>query len=176
MSERFQTRRATADDVDQLLAHVQAGFDSYVAFAPAGWRPPRVVENRDASVERLADPATWALLALDQQAPVGHASFFPARELVPEQSLNERQLLPGLAQLWQLFVLPSWWGTGAADVLHQAAVEEMRARGFDRARLHTPSRHARARRFYERRGWTPVDAEWHAWFALELTEYRLALV
>ena len=177
-SDRFETRPATLEDLDQLLAHVQAGFDSYVAFAPSGWEPPSVGEIREASGEVLADPQTWALIALEKTAPVGHVSFYPGRERVPEEPprpLSERPLIPGLAHFWQLFVLPQWWGTGVAGLLHDAAIDEMRARSFEQARLFTPSAHARARRFYERRGWTDVDAEWNEWFQLELTEYRLGL-
>lgn len=179
VSDRFETRLATVEDLDQLLAHVQAGFDSYVGFAPAGWEPPSVREIQEPSSELLADPQTWALIALDTETPVGHVSFYPGRERVheePPRPLSERPLIPGLAHFWQLFVLPEWWGTGAAGLLHDAAIEEMHARSFEQARLFTPSAHVRARRFYERRGWTAVDAEWHDWFQLELTEYRLGLV
>jgi hypothetical protein len=49
----------------------------------------------------------------------------------------------------------------------------MRSRGYDRARLFTPSGHARARRFYEGRGWRAVDERFHPDLALDLTEYRL---
>ena len=51
----------------------------------------------------------------------------------------------------------------------------MSTRGYDRARLYTPSEHARARRLYERRGWIPVGEEHHDELGLTLTEYRLDL-
>jgi hypothetical protein len=50
----------------------------------------------------------------------------------------------------------------------------MRAQGYASARLYTPFQHARARRFYERRGWTAEEA-WNDDLALPLTDYRLAL-
>jgi hypothetical protein len=51
----------------------------------------------------------------------------------------------------------------------------MKAQGYERARLYTPSLHARARRFYERRGWTAGEESFNEYLALALTEYRLVL-
>jgi GNAT superfamily N-acetyltransferase len=171
-------RRATPDDIDALLATVQAGFDSYVSFAPAGWRPPNVETWRAATLERLSQATNWALLALDEGRAVGHVAFHPARVRLPGDppSLAEtRPLIQGLAHLGQLFVLPDWWGRGVAPALHDAAVEEMRVQGYERARLFTPTDHLRAKRFYERRGWTVAGAEDSAHLGLSLTEYLLDL-
>jgi GNAT superfamily N-acetyltransferase len=169
------TRPASLADLDSLRAHVQAGFDSYVEFAPGGWRPPLV--GREWMTDVVSDPATWALLAVVRGRPVGHAAFFPARERLPDDHghWTERPLIPGLAHLWQLFVLPELWGRAVAPVLHDAAVAEMRRRRFEQARLYTPSLHARARRFYERRGWSVRDEMWNNDLQLELAEYRLKL-
>jgi hypothetical protein len=52
----------------------------------------------------------------------------------------------------------------------------MRSRGFVEARLYTPSAHVRARRFYERRGWSPREELWNPELNLILSEYRLRLV
>jgi GNAT superfamily N-acetyltransferase len=54
-----------------------------------------------------------------------------------------------------IYVRPSSWGGGLAVTLHDAAVEELRARGVARARLWVLEENARARRFYERLGWRP---------------------
>jgi hypothetical protein len=60
-------------------------------------------------------------------------------------------------------------------VLHDAAIAEMRSLGYRRASLFTPSLHARARRFYERGGWSAADEEWNEFLDLRLVEYRLEL-
>lgn len=173
----LETRRATVADVDAMAAHVQAGFDSYTAFAPAGWVPRQVAQDRDWMLELMRDGGTWGLLALDARRPIGHIAFFPARERVSGERRHwtERPVLPGVAHLWQLFVLPEWWGRGAAAILHEAAVSEMRARGFERSRLYTPAHHARARNFYERRGWTAGTEDFDDGLQLVLTEYWLEL-
>jgi GNAT superfamily N-acetyltransferase len=51
--------------------------------------------------------------------------------------------------LCQLFVRPDAWGTGVASELHDRAVE------LGARRLWVMERNARARRFYEKRGWRP---------------------
>lgn len=174
MTAEIVTRPAALRDLDALLHNVGVGFDSYVEFAPPGWHPPPDVHaRRDWEAELLADSTTWALLALADGAPVGHVAFIPARERSAEDARaawQTRPLIAGLAHLWQLFVLPDWWGRGVAPMLHDAAITEMRTQGYWSARLFTPSQHARARRFYERRGWTATEEAWNEDLALSLTE------
>lgn len=174
----FELVAGGVQDLDAIIRHVQAGFDSYTSFAPAGWQPPDMGADRERTAALLAEPTTFALLARAGGGPVGHVSFCPARE--PAAGTSEgwraRPRISGLAHLWQLFVLEPWWGRGVADALHAAAVAEMRVRGFVQARLYTPTDHARARRFYERRAWTARADAFHEGLSLVLTEYRLALV
>lgn len=166
------------DDLASLLEHIQAGFDSYAEFAPVGWEPPQVVEDRYRIAALLEDPETWALLAVRDTRSLGHIAFFPARRSsvndIPS-ALGLTPEVPGLAHLWHLFVRPEWWGRGVAPVLHESAVSEMSRRGFSAARLFTPSLQVRARRFYERRGWCVTGEAFNEGLELMLTEYRLAL-
>jgi diamine N-acetyltransferase len=171
----ISTRRATVADLGVLVADVQAGFDSYVDFAPLGWTAPDLHADTAIMAELLADVDTWALLAVASSEPVGHVAFTPARRRTAGQPWASSPTTPGLAHLWQLFVLPEWWGRGVAGVLHEAAVAEIRARGYSAVRLYTPSLHARARRFYERRGWRTAGEQWNDQLVLMLTEYRLEL-
>jgi len=169
------TRRATIDDVDVLIADVQAGFDSFVEFAPLGWVSPDVASDRDRFAEVLGHPGTWAMLALAGTDPVGHIAVTPARHRTVGRPWADSPFIPGLGHVWQLFVLPAWWGRGIASLLHVSAIEELRTRGYQTARLHTPSLNARARRFYERHGWTATGERWNEDLVLMLTEYRRPL-
>jgi RimJ/RimL family protein N-acetyltransferase len=45
------------------------------------------------------------------------------------------------------------WGTGVASTAHEEVLAHIRASGHDRAWLRVFAGNARARRFYERRGW-----------------------
>jgi MFS family permease/N-acetylglutamate synthase-like GNAT family acetyltransferase len=56
-------------------------------------------------------------------------------------------------ELRDLYVIPEAWGSGVASALHQTAVEWLRSR-HEEAILWVAEANARARRFYEREGWT----------------------
>lgn len=171
----ISTRQATPHDARFLIADVQAGFDSYVEFAPLGWQPPDVAADLDRVAERLSDAGTWALLAIAGSEPVGHIAFTPARSHVAGAARATGPVIAGLAHLWQLFVLPPWWGRDVASLLHDAAVAEAKRREYKGMRLYTPALHARARRFYERRDWRVTGEAWNHELDLMLTEYRLSL-
>ena len=61
-------------------------------------------------------------------------------------------------ELWAMYAAPSSWGSGVGHVLMEATVDEFRRTGCDRAFLWVMTENQRARRFYERHGWS-VDAE-----------------
>ena len=56
--------------------------------------------------------------------------------------------------LEHLFVVPERWGTGVGDALHEAALAVSREADVDVCRLEVLEENRRARRFYERRGWS----------------------
>jgi predicted N-acetyltransferase YhbS len=163
-------RPATPSDAEQLAAIVTEAFEGYRAFAPPGWEPPDEDGAPDRLRERLASDDVWCLVAEEDGEVAGHVAFVPARAH-PYPSAD-----PALAHVWQMFVRPRWWGTGLAANLLSEAVREAGARGFTSMRLFTPAAQARARRFYEREGWTaagePTDA---LDFGMPLVEYRRAI-
>jgi GNAT superfamily N-acetyltransferase len=73
---------------------------------------------------------------------------FPGTVLVCERD-DEVVGVAGIEGEWLhgFYVLPSWWGTGVADELHEAAAE------LGVTRLWCLEENHRARRFYERHGW-----------------------
>jgi GNAT superfamily N-acetyltransferase len=85
-------------------------------------------------VARLASEDQVVIATVDGE-PVGTASAHPPR-------------------LEALFVVPEQWGTGVAVALHDAALERVAASGWLAAELDVMVDNARARRFYERLGWT----------------------
>ena len=171
------TRPAHPDDLEAVCAIVAAGFESYRKFLHEGWEPPPLDDERENVGARLADPQTWMLVACAEGRIVGHLGFRQARRRRPGDSPigPEPPRVPGMAHLWQLFVAPRWWGRGVADHLHGLGIDAMIAQRYDRARLFTPSLHARARRFYERRGWESVDEDFNPYLGIDMVEYRRAL-
>ena len=166
----FTFRLASVDDAEEVARSAVEGFETYREFAPAGWTPPSLQSETETVRARLEDPDTWCLLAESGDGVAGHVGFLPsARARRPG---TDR----GLAHLWQLFVRRPFWGTGLAVRLLHAAVEEAADRGFATMRLFTPAGQARARRFYEREGWTLAQEPFaDADFGLPLVEYRRPL-
>jgi GNAT superfamily N-acetyltransferase len=161
-------RAATVADAEALSRAMIEGFDVYREFAPAGWEPPAVDDEIALQRRLLPEETTWCRLAEEAGRIVGQVTILPAaRAAMPVDE-------PDLAHLRTLFVESAHWGTGLARELNAAAVGEAAARGFTAIRLFTPAGHGRARRFYEREGWTVAGEEFHASGPdLVLVEYRL---
>jgi GNAT superfamily N-acetyltransferase len=53
-----------------------------------------------------------------------------------------------------LYVLPEWWRRGVGRALHDHVLERLRAAGSQRCHLWVLEHNDRARRFYERLGWS----------------------
>ena len=149
------------------MATLVEGFDGYRSFAPPGWEPPAALLDEEEMRRRVSSPRVWCAVAEVDGEVVGHCAFLPAelwRGGDPE---------PGLAHLWQLFVRQAHWGSGAARALMAAAVEAAAEQGYERLRLFAAAGQSRARRFYEREGWTaagPPEAD--PAFGMETVEYR----
>ena len=85
--------------------------------------------------EALADPAIEIYLAEVDEMPAGSVGV-------------------GHGFLRTLYVLPQHQGTGLGSMLHDHALERLRALGSTEAKLWTLEANNGARRFYERRGWS----------------------
>lgn len=163
-------RLGTSDDAPQIAAVAADGWETYRSFAPPGWVPPPVALELKWVVATIAKPSAWLELAEEGPRLVGHAGFTSAREarIVDED--------PRLAHLWQLMVRQERWGSGLAARLQADAFAAAAERGFERMRLYTPADHARARRFYEREGWTLARERFlDEGFGMDVVEYRRAL-
>ncbi len=80
-------------------------------------------------------------------------------------------------ELMHFGIAPERWGTGAAQAAHDAVLERMRSAGVTRAWLRVFTGNERARRFYERLGWTPTGERSRSTFAPcpELLQYEREL-
>ena len=158
-------RPAVDADLQEMTVTVAEGFDGYRAFAPPAWERPADTVEEQRLRARFHSPDVWALVAVDDEgAQAGHVSL-----------LDDAEDPGASAYLWQLFVRPSHQGSGLAVTLHEAFLEAARERGYATARLRTPAGQARARRFYEREGWTTDGhAGLHPLLGLDLVVYRRA--
>jgi GNAT superfamily N-acetyltransferase len=168
----LEIRIAGVEDAPALAETTRLGFESYLDWAPVGWRPPpRSLELR-AIRERLRSASTWCAMAVDEGGePAGHIGITHA---VERERAHVR--IPGRAHLWMLFVRPRWWGSGLAARLHALGLEEASRQGYLTMRLYTPAAHARARAFYVREGWTDAGRPFEEpLLGLDLVEYRREL-
>jgi GNAT superfamily N-acetyltransferase len=162
----FALRVATAADAREITENLIDGFETYRDFAPDGWEPPSLEDELDTVRAQVGHPDVWVLLASVDGDPAGHVGIMPAsRSRDPADD-------PALAHFWHLFVRRAHWGSGLARELHAAAVAEAGRRGFRTLRLATPAGQGRARRFYEREGWTVARAEIDTGLGITLVEYR----
>lgn len=157
-------RPGSSADIDALVATTLAGYTTYVAFAPAGWAPP---DQREWLLEQFQRPRVWCEIASIDGEPCGHSLVVPASES------RLRDPDPTVGHVRHLFVRPEQHGSGAAAALNARLLDEGRTRGFARMRLFTPAPHARARRFYEREGWSLASApEFVPELGIAMVEYR----
>ena len=166
----WSLRPAVPGDAERIAVVLNEGFDSYRSFSPPGWEPPDPQTELRRLRGFLGGDEVWCLIAEEEDVIIGHVAFMPER-VHPQPSDDD-----WMAHFWQLFVRERWWGTGLATALHAEALREAAARGFTTMRLFTPASHARARRFYEREGWTPAGAPFDDLdFGMPLVEYRRAI-
>jgi RimJ/RimL family protein N-acetyltransferase len=138
-------REARSDDVEAAVRAYESSWDA--ALAPLLGRrlddlvpfDERVASFHQGLGKTSADAKVW-VAELDGEI-VGVAVYARADAETGE--------------LRALYVVPEAWGTGAAQELMSTALAAMRAGGQRQAILWVVEENARARRFYEREGWSP---------------------
>lgn len=164
-------RDATDADIDALAEAVVEGVADYPSFAPAGWTPPTAAGEAEDLRELLADDRVRCLVAeAERSRIIGQVTILPAA--IAARPADEA----GLAHLRNLFVDRAFWGAGVARLLTGAAVTDAREGGFSAMRLFVAEGQSRARRFYEREGWSAVGEPFFDPVpGLDLVEYRTPL-
>ena len=159
-----EIRLPRADDLPELVETARQAFETYREWAPRGWDPPGTDLHELGLRGRMTERGSLCLVAEADGTVAGQVGVSPARDE------------PDTGHVWMLFLREPWWGTGLATTLLDAALDDARSRGMRRMRLQTPSEHARARRFYEREGWT-TDGEptYEPMLGLVLMTYRREL-
>ncbi len=100
-----------------------------------------------------ADPDTGTV--------VGYASFGPETDVLDApwpHPLSAGGQSGRVAELYALYVHPAWWSTGTGRALMERVLARAARAGFGSAVLWVLRDNERARRFYERAGFTPDGA------------------
>jgi GNAT superfamily N-acetyltransferase len=169
----MEMRAATLGDAAAIAQLVFDCFCTYRTFMGDDWEPP-TREDQAADLEQRL-PGVGVRTRIAVAAP--GARFAAICGWMPARTEEEpRDPVPGLAHLWMLFVDRPHWGSGLASELLDWARTGMMAAAYDTARLWTPTGQARARAFYERRGWYATGRkQYNPGLGLDVTEYRLQL-
>jgi GNAT superfamily N-acetyltransferase len=99
----------------------------------------------------------------DPAAPdiIGYASFGPERDVLDmpwPYPLTSAGSGGKVAELYALYVHPTWWSTGTGRALMDQVLAKVRAAGYGCITLWVLEANARARRFYQRAGFIPDGA------------------
>ena len=154
-------RRAVPEDADRLGA-IQAGsyLDAYDGIMPpsvlARLRPERFAERwrEHLSGPSDGDERVWVIETED-----GIVAGYGLTQRAGDQF---RAPPPNAGEVESLYLHPDAIGRGLGAALLAHCVDDLRARGFDRLVLWAFEANHRARRFYERAGWT-LEITREAW-------------
>lgn len=174
-------RRGDADEItDVQVASWRAGYAHVLPesvlrdedFEPSRrsfWHSWRFAPGHRIAVATAPVPAPTGVDA--RARVVGFSSYGPERE--------RARGFTGRGEVWAFYVHPDLWGHGVADALMAHTEERLRAEGFDLAVLWVLADNPRARRFYERHGWsaTGIEADYdvHGEVRVPEVEYRKEL-
>jgi GNAT superfamily N-acetyltransferase len=129
-------RRARPDESETLLRiQREAAVAAFAHIFPPDRHPFPDDAVRDGWKRALSDSEVEVYVLEADGAPAGVVAI-------------------GHGFLRNLYVLPEHQGTGLGSTLHDHALERLRDRGCDEAKLWTLEGNHGARRFYERRGWS----------------------
>ncbi len=135
-------RPATRADARGIAeVHVRTWQAAYAHALPSEKLAALSIDDGAKRWERNLDEAGALVAELDDRI-VGFVRQGPSRD-------DE-----GDGELYAIYVLPEAWGSGSAAALMTRALDELRAAGYEQATLWVLDDNPRARRFYEKSGWT----------------------
>ena len=161
-------REMTFDDIDAVAAlRVRAWQSAYADLMPRPFLEAMSVEE-DAARRRemfargtthTGRPVTNLVTESADGKVTGWAAFGPHRPDGPHTSGAPAGAGADDAELYAIYVLPELIGTGLGRELTSSCLERTAREGFTRVLLWVVEGNVRARRFYERAGFSPDGAE-----------------
>jgi len=180
-------RRARPDDALTIATvHVRSWQGAYPGLIPQSYLDSLRAADRVGAWKDTLDASAWphtgviVLLGPEEhdgaeEAPItGFVSFGPARDDVGH--LRDEATDGSVGEILTFYLDPSVFGSGGADLLMSAALVALRGAHVRVAVLWVLGTNARARRFYERRGWRPDGtSKRHDWGAFVATDLRYVI-
>jgi ribosomal protein S18 acetylase RimI-like enzyme len=168
-----QLRRAGPEDARAIAeVHVRSWKAAFPGLLPQHYLDTLRPEDRLGQWEEALSTSAWpvVLVAEDERAIVGFVALSPSRDADADPS--------AVGEIQTIYLDPPAFGGGTGSALLQAAEAELARAGFTSATLWVLETNAKARRFYERHGWTTDGgAQEHDWVAFTAPDvrYRRAL-
>ena len=160
-------RRARAADARAIAElHVATWKAAYPGLLPQGYLDDLAPEDRLGDWEQALAASPWPVVLVAEEGPslLGFASVSPSRDEDADGTVGEVQTL---------YVSPGAWHGGVGTALLAAAGDVLAEAGFTTGTLWVLDVNDRARRFYERNGWTADGAtKEHDWVAFVATDVR----
>jgi len=139
-------REAAPSDAAGIgAAHAEAWRVGYCELFGEAFRDSAVEDRRNRWVSQTVRPAADGSALLVAELDGDIAGFVHAGRATDDAEAGE---------VFGFYVHPRYWGTGVAQALFDRAVHILRADGLDHLFLWTHGGAQRARRFYERNGWS----------------------
>jgi|SRR5262245_32287807 len=141
-------RDATVDDAHAIAeVHVASWRWAYRGQVPEAILDALSVEDREAMWRRsLSEGKARAAVAVDDAgAVVGFVETGPTADEAADERTGE---------VFAIYVLERATGSGVGAELLRRGEDDLRGEGFGRSMLWVLTSNERARRFYERNGWT----------------------
>jgi GNAT superfamily N-acetyltransferase len=149
-------RPAVVGDAEAIASvHVRAWQVGYRGQLPDDFLDGLSIEQRATDWRAgLSHPLEDRTVLVVEDPVDGHVCGFST---VGDPREDSGPAAPGEGQLWAINLEPEAWGRDIGTDLLAGACDALRARGWDAAYLWALETNARARRFYEREGWTKDD-------------------
>ena len=165
-------RAGSPADAAQVAAVQREGwFAAYEGIIPAEIIDTVTTPDNGARVRQAFRTRPWqrmlVAVAADQEGPepaapgvVGYASFGPETDFTapwpPPRTTDGEE--GRVAELYALYVRPAWWSTGTGRALMERVLSRTSDAGYLSITLWVLRENRRARRFYERAGFTSDGA------------------
>jgi ribosomal protein S18 acetylase RimI-like enzyme len=146
----FRIRAAVPDDAETVAAvHVAAWQEAYRGLLADGYLASLSVDGRARHWDGVIAGLSRDFLLVAEVGPtvVGYSHVGPNRDI---------DAAPHTGELYSLYLHPDWWGAGFGRAVHDAALVRLAENGYGLATLWMLRTNQRARRFYERQGWSQV--------------------
>jgi RimJ/RimL family protein N-acetyltransferase len=139
---------ANKEDVDTLaLINSKSALQGYKGIIPDDYLKDKFSYERlrERLYKELNEGTTTSCIIYKDDIPVGMQTF--ARDDDKERDDSE-------IDIWRIYLLPEYWGQNIGKEFIDWGVKELKRKGYKKVALWVVEENARARKFYEKSGFT----------------------